>query len=153
MKRIVVWLNIAAITLALTACGKTPPPPVAPPPSAGDPHLAEQTALEKGMMDFSNVLVIRLQSEGKRIEVTSVLPAIVAETSLAGQTAKTIFRVNEKSDGLILFSRDLPNGKSSRTEMTLAELEQKKSFSFPVVQPDATLKERAFTLEKIIRRP
>ncbi len=151
MKRVVVWLNIAAIALALTACGKTPPP-VAAPRGAGDPRLAEQTALEKGMMDFSNVLVIRLQSEGKRIEVTSVLPAIVAETLLAGKTAKTIFRVNEKGNGLILFSRDLPNGKSSRTEMTLAEREQKKSLSFPVVKPDTALKKRAFTLEKIIRR-
>ncbi len=151
MKRVVVWLNIAAIALALAACGKTPPP-VAAPRSAGDPRLAEQTALGKDMMDFSNVMMIRLQGEGKRIEVTSVLPAIVAETSPAGQTAKTIFRVNEKGNGLILFSRDLPNDKSSRTEMTLAELEQKKSFSFPVVQPDAALKERTFTLEKIIRR-
>jgi hypothetical protein len=143
---------MAVLAVALAACGKAPPPAVKA-PVAGDPHVAEQTALEKSTLDFSNLMVIRLQSDGKRVEITSVLPAVVAEAAVAGQSAKTIFRVNEKGSGLMLFSRDLPNGKSFRTELTLAELEQKKSFSFPVVQPDASLKERSFALEKIIRQP
>jgi hypothetical protein len=144
------WLNLAALCLLLAGCGKAPAPPA---PVSGDPHAAEQARMAAGTLDFSNVMVIRLQSEGQRVEVTSVLPAIVAEATLAGQSAQTIFRVNEKGSGLVLFSRDLPHGKSFRVELTLPDLEQKKSFSFPVVQPDASLKERAFALEKIIRQP
>jgi len=151
MKSVFLWLNMAAIALVLAACGKAPP--VVAPPVAGDPHAVEQATMEAGMLDFSNVVIIRLQIEGRRLEVTSVLPALVAEATVSGQTAKTIFRVNEKGTGMVLFSRDLLRGKSFRTELTLAELEQKKSFSFPVVQPDASLKERAFTLERIIRQP
>lgn len=153
MKRLSLLLNMFTLLLAVSACGKSPPPPVAVLPADGDPHLAEQAALELSSLDFSNLLIIRLQSEGKRLEVTSVLPATVAEASVSGQLAKTIFRVNEKGTGIILFSRDLLHGKSFRTELTIAELEQKKSFSFPVVQADASLKERAFALEKIIRHP
>ena len=148
MKRVVVWLNLAAAVMLLAACGKTPPPPV-----AGDPHAAEQAKMEAGGLSFANVMVVRLQSQGKRVEVTSILPATVAEATIGGQTAKTIFRVNEAGTGLVLFSRDLLNGKSFRTELTLAALEQQKSFSFPVVQPDAGLKERSFALETIIRQP
>ena len=147
------WLRVAAICLVLAGCGKAPPPPSARTPAAGDPHAAAQASMEAGTPDLSNVVIIRLQSEGQRVEVTSVLPAIVAEATLAGQSAKTIFRVNEKGAGLLLFSRDLPHGKSFRVDLSLSDLEQKKSFSFPVVQPDASLKERAFALEKIIRQP
>ncbi|MFA6544482.1 MAG: hypothetical protein WCS99_08655, partial [Limisphaerales bacterium] len=73
MKSVFLRLSMVAIALALTACGKTPPPVVAP-PVVGDPHAAEQATMEAGMLDFSNVIIIRLQSEGKRLEVTSVLP-------------------------------------------------------------------------------
>jgi predicted small lipoprotein YifL len=153
MKPVFLWMNMMLLALALAACGKAPSPPAVVTAAAGDPHAAEQAALETGTLDFSNLLIIRLQSEGKRLEVTSVLPAVVAETTVSGQSAKTIFRVNEKSTGIVLFSRDLPNGKSFRTELTIAELEQNKTFNFPVVQPDASLKERSFALEKIIRQP
>jgi hypothetical protein len=153
MKRFSLRLSVTTLLLALlVACGKSPPP-VVPAPSSGDPHAAEQLAMEQGAPDFANLLIIRLQSEGQRVEVTSVLPATIAEAGVSGQVAKTIFRVNEKGNGLLLFSRDLLNGKSFRTELSILELERKKSFSFPVVQPDASLKERTFALEKIIRKP
>ena len=151
MRRIFAGLITGGLLIVLGACGKSPTPPVVV--AAGDAHAAEQAAMEAGGMDFSNLLIIRLQSEGKRVEVTSVLPATVAQAIVSGQTAKTIFRVNEKGGGIVLFSRDLLNGKSIRTELSIADLEQKKSFSFPVVQPDASLKERSFALEKIIRQP
>lgn len=154
MKRFLLRLSVTTLLLTLlVACGKSPAPPVVPAPSSGDPHAAEQLAMEQGTPDFANLLIIRLQSEGQRVEVTSVLPATIAEAGVSGQAAKTIFRVNEKGNGLLLFSRDLLHGKSFRTELSLLELEQKKSFSFPVVQPDASLKERTFALEKIIRKP
>ena len=141
---------------ALPACDtekSNPPVSGAAAPTANDPHLAEQEALAKGTPDFSNLVVVRLQSDEKRVEVTSVLPAKVAEATVSGQSAKTIFRINAKGDGLVLFSRDLPNRKSFRTDLSLAELEQKKSFSFPVVQPDGSLSKHSFVLEKVVRQP
>ena len=154
MKRVSWWLNVVAPLLIFSvACGKSPPPAAVLPQTSGDPHATEQLAMEQGAPDFSNLLIIRLQSGGRRVEVTSVLPAVISEATVAGQAAKTIFRVNEGGNGIVLFSRDLPHGKSFRTELSLQELQQKGSFSFPVVQADASLKERSFALEKIIRQP
>ena len=106
--------------------------------------------MEKISMDFSHVIVVRLQDDGKRLEVASVMPRVVAQAQISGQQAKTIFRVNDARDGLVLFSRDLPNGKSYRTEMKFSELESKKGFAFPVVQADGSLREKQYTLEKIV---
>lgn len=150
MKHPFFWL-VSALLLSLVACGKTPP--ASPASVVGDPHAAEQAAMEKSTMDFSNLLIVRLQRNGQRLEVTSVLPAQVAEATVSGQSAKTIFRINEKGDGLLLFSRDLLNGRSFRTELSLADLEQKKGFSFPVVQGNGSLKEQTFSLERMIRQP
>ncbi len=139
---------LAALLAACQPPGSGGKPPL---PLANDPHLAMQQALEKGGIDLSNLVVVRLRNAGGRVEVTSVLPAMIAETTVRGQPAKTVFRVNPAGDGLILFSRDIFNGKSFRVDMSFAELEAKKGFAFPVVQPDGSLKEQSFTLEKILR--
>lgn len=147
------WL-VAAILLA--ACGPSgPPPQAAPPPAAGgaDPHAGLQAEMEKASMDFSSVVVVRLTWQGRRLEVASVMPTVVAETVRAGQQAKTIFRVSDRQDGLVLFSRDLPNGKSVRTELSFAQLKGGMQFSFPVVQPDAGLKDEKFVVEAIVEPP
>ena len=156
MNRLLAICLSLPLLAALTACDmpkNDSPPPGASATAASDPHLAEQEALAKGSPDLSNLVVVRLQSDGRRVEVTSVLPAKVAETTVSGQSAKTIFRINTKGDGLVLFSRDIPNKKSFRTDLSLAELEQKKSFSFPVVQPDGSLSKHSFVLEKVLRQP
>jgi len=101
-------------------------------------------------MDFNHVIVVRLQNGGKRLEVASIMPRVVADVQVSGQHAKTIFRINDTKDGLVLFSRDLRNGKSYRTEMTFSDLKDKKGFAFPVVQPDGSLEEKQYTLERIV---
>ena len=101
-------------------------------------------------MDFGHVVLVRLRTGGKRLEVASIMPTVVAEAQLAGQSAKTIFRVNDTTDGLVLFSRDLLNGSSYRTEMKFPDLKTKKGFSFPIVQADGSLREKQYTLEKIV---
>lgn len=118
---------------------------------ANDPHARQQAEMEKGTPDFSQVLSVRLMSEGKRVEVTSVLPTVVAGITLLGQPTKTIFRVNDARDGLILFSRDLLKDSSHRTEIKFAELEREKGFAFPIVQADGNLKEQKFELDRIVR--
>ena len=140
------------LALALTACERSGSPPVQPPktPEAKDPHAQTQAEMEKASMDFSNVVSVRLKSEGKRVEVVSVMPAVIAEARVFGRPAKTIFRVNNAGDALVLFSRDLPHAKSFRTEIKFADLESKKGFAFPVVQTDGSLREKKFEFEKII---
>jgi hypothetical protein len=145
MKLRILWLPLFA--LALAACNRTEVPPAAALPDA---HLTLQQEMEKATMDFSRVVVVRLTSEGKRVEVTSVMPAVIAEAQVSGQSAKTIFRVNDAGNALVMFSRDVPHNTSNRTEISFAELERKKGVVFPVVVADGSLKEREFALEKIV---
>lgn len=146
-------LALVLLAAGLCACGRSESPPGSAAVAGSDPHLLLQQEMESGTMDFSKVTIVRLQREGKRLEVASVMPTEVARTSLAGNEAKTIFRINDRGDALVLFSRDLPNARSYKTELSLAKLAANKSFAFPVVQPDGRLSEHTFTLEKIITPP
>lgn len=142
-------LLCVALLAALAGCDK--PASVQPPAEKIDAHAKMQAELEAGTPEFSHVVSVRLSGEGKRVEVSSVLPITIAEATLSGQSAKTIFRVNPAGDALILFSRDLQKGSSFRTEIKFSELESKKGFAFPVVQPDGSLREQRFELERIAR--
>lgn len=126
-------------------------PASVPPAAVGDVHAQLQAEMENVAPDLGNVVSVRLSAQGKRVEVTSVLPTVIAETTLSGQSAKTIFRVNPDGDGLILFSRDLLKSSSFRTEIKFSELESKKGFAFAIVQPDGSLREQHFELDKIVR--
>ena len=114
-----------------------------------DAHTKAQREMENSVMSSAKIVIVRLQSEGKRVEVTSIFPAEIAEAKVKGEVAKTIFRVNDTGDGLVLYSRDLAKGSSFRTELKFADLESKNGFIFPVVQPDGSLKERSYSLEQI----
>ena len=132
--------------ILLNACSPSPRPARK---AANDAHTKAQREMESALMSSSRIVIVRLQSEGKRVEVTSILPAEIAEAKVKGEVAKTIFRVNDAGDGLVLFSRDLEKGSSYRTELKFAELERSRGFVFPVLQPDGSLKERSFALELI----
>jgi len=140
-------LGVALLAM-LVGCNK---PASVPPVAVNDAHAKMQAEMESGSPDFGNVVTVRLREQGRRVEVTSVLPAVIASATLNGQSTKTIFRVNAASDGLILFSRDLLKGSSYRTEIKFSELESKKSFAFAIVQPDGSLLEQHFELEALIR--
>ncbi len=138
---------LAALAAAMLAgCNYGPAPRAKKGP---DPHAMQQEDMERSVMASPQVVIVRLQSEGKRVEVTSILPADIAEAKVKGEVAKTIFRVNNTGDGLVLFSRDLAKSTSYRTELKFSELKAKKGFVFPVVQPDGSLKDRSFSLEQI----
>lgn len=142
-------LQLLILLAALAGCKPGDNAHVAAPVEAG-PHLQIQMEMEKGAPDFSRVVVVRLTSGGKRVEVTSILPAVIAEAQVSGQPAKTIFRVNDAGTGLVMFSRDVPHNTSNRTEASFDELERNKGVVFPVVEADGSLKERKFVLEKIV---
>jgi hypothetical protein len=143
---------LVVLVAMLAACGRSEPTPGLS-GNVVDPHLQLQNEMEHGAMDFSRVTIVRLQRDGKRLEVASVMPTVVAQTTLAGNEAKTIFRVNDRGDALVLFSRDVPNGRSYKTELSFSKLAPNQSFAFPVVQPDGKLTEYTFTVEKIISPP
>jgi len=136
----------------MTGCGNPSGTSGTQPAAAvkNDPHAVEQAAMEQATLDFSRVVVVRLKKDGKRLEVTSIMPLVVAETLVSGQPAKTVFRLSQAGDGLVMFSRDLPKGASFRIEIRFDELRQKKAFTFPVVQKDGSLLENRFELEQII---
>lgn len=150
MRKLFRIFALLLMVASLGACQKSDTPAAPPPVMAGDPHVLMQAEMEKASMDFSRVVVVRLTHEGKRVEVTSIMPATISQAQVAGQPAKTIFAVNAAGNGLILFSRDILKSSSFRTEMQFAELESKKGFKFPVVQADGSLQERAYALEKIV---
>jgi hypothetical protein len=146
------WLALAltaALVGGLGGCGRSD----APATPKMDPHLLLQQQMEKGSMDFSRVTTVRLLRDGKRLEVISVSPTLVARATVAGEEAKTLFAINERVDALVLFSRDIPGTRSVKTEMPLSQLKSKPSFVFPVVQADGRLKEESFSVEKIIEPP
>lgn len=144
------WIAFLLATSLLVACGKSDQTPSRLATKADDPFAVQQAEMEKAVMDFSRVVVVRLKQDGKRVEVTSIMPLVVSEAKVSGQPAKTIFRVNAAGDGLVLFSRDILKGSAFRTEIKFSELQGKEALSFPVVQPNGSLQEHSFELEKII---
>lgn len=144
-------VGIAALALCAVlqaGCGREQPPAEA---RKIDPHLQLQLDMEKGTMDLSRVLIIRLTLAGKRLEVTSLTPTVVAEAQVAGQPAKTLFKVNDQKDLFLLFSRDAQKNASVTTTMAIDKLGPGTKFSFPVVQPDGSLKKEEFTVERVLR--
>lgn len=144
------WI-VGAISLAAFAagCGRQD----SPPGPALDPHRILQQEIEKGTMDFNRVVTVRLRREGKRLEVVSVNPTLVARAMVGGEEAKTLFRINDRGDALVLFSRDVPGSRSLKTEIPFSQLGEKQNFSFPVVQNDGRLKEESFAFEQIVQPP
>lgn len=139
-----------SILFVLTGChpADAPDSPLA---SLPDAHLVEQDELAKRALDLSHIVVVRLLSEGKRLEVSSLLPVVIAQTEVSGQAYKTIFSINKSGDTLVLFSRDFEKKSSYKTVIKFDVLERKEEFVFPVVQADGSLKEVSFKLSKIIK--
>lgn len=137
---------LAALGLTLAGCG----PAAGPSPATPDAHAQLQAAMEQVGANPA-IVVVRLQHEGRRMEVSSIFPMVLAEATVGGQVAKTIFRVSDASDALVMFSRDLPGKKSLKTELAFAQLGAGQSFSFPVVQADGSLKESQFSFERVVK--
>jgi hypothetical protein len=142
------WLFLLAFLLA--GCKPSEVPPQSVQPVVGNVHLQRQQEMEKASMDFSRVVSVRLNSEGKRLEVTSIMPMILAEVRVKDVQAKTIFRVNDAGNKLQMFSLDSLNGSSIFTEVDFAELEMKKGVTFAVLDAEGRLQNRTFALEKIV---
>lgn len=137
------------LALVLAGCGPAAGP-AGPAVPAPDAHVQLQAAMEQAGANPA-IVVVRLQYEGRRIEVSSIFPIVLAEAAVGGQVAKTIFRVSDAGDALVMFSRDLPGRKSLRTELAFAQLSAGQLLSFPIVQADGSLKESKFTFERVVK--
>lgn len=144
--RIVV--SVTGLLFAFAACDRGPSVPGTQ--LAIDAAQKAQAEMEAASMDFSRLISVRLQHDGRRLEVVSIAPAVIGEGRVGGEVAKTIFRVDADGGKLVLFSRDVFGAGVVRTEIPLTQLEPKRLFNFPVVQPDGRLRDSAFAVEKII---
>lgn len=111
---------------------------------------ATRTVVSQSSMDLSKVLILRLQSDGQRIEVTSLAPAIIGAAKSGLPGARTLFSFTPERDKLRLFGQNVPEFKAFYEEIPVAELQPGRRFRFPVVQDDGSVKEQDFTVEKII---
>jgi hypothetical protein len=111
---------------------------------------ATRTAVSKSSLDLSKVLILRLQSNGKRIEVTSLAPSTIGAATNGLPGARTLFNFTPERDKLRLFGQNVSEFKGFYQEIPVSELQPGKRFRFPVVQDDGSVKEQEFTVEKLI---
>jgi len=123
-------------------------------------HIADQAealALQRQLgssrnFDLSRVTVARLKVDGEPIEVTSLLPALIARSAKGSATAVTIFVFTRALDRLILFTRGGNGGGAYRLDLPVANWQPGDPVQFPVANADGTLAERRVELVKFIVR-
>ena len=111
---------------------------------------ATRTTVSKPNLDFSKVIILRLQLNGQRVEVTNIGPSTIGAAKDGPPGARTIFTFTPNSDRLVLFGQNVPEFKGFYQEIPIADLQPGKSMRFPVVQDDGSVKEQEFTVEKLI---
>jgi hypothetical protein len=113
---------------------------------------ATRTAVNKSTLDLSKIIVLRLQLDGKRVEVASLGPSIVGAADGGPPGARTVFAFTQARDKLVLFGQNVPEFLGFHQEIPIGELQPGKRFRFPVVQEDGSVKEQEFTVEALISR-
>lgn len=111
---------------------------------------ATRTAVNKGALDMSKVIILRLQREGKRVEVSTIAPSVVGAAKDGPPGARTVFAFSPERDKLVLFGQNVPEFKGFYQEIPVSELQPGKRFRFPVVQEDGSVREQEFTVENLI---
>ena len=134
------------IGLGLSACATTEWRTITDPAEIA----ATRTTASKVNPDFSKLLILRLQRDGQRVEVTTLAPTIVGAAKDGPPGARTLFTFTPERDKLVLFGQNVPEFKGFYQEIPFAELQPGKRFSFPVVQENGSVKEQEFTVEKEI---
>ena len=111
---------------------------------------ATRATVGKPGLDLSRVIMLRLQRDGQRVEVTSIGPAVIGAAKNGPPGARTYFTFSPERDKLILFGQNVPEFKGFYQEIPFAELQPGKRFRFPVVEDDGSVREQEFTVEKVI---
>lgn len=146
MKRILVILVMA---FAVTACVKSKQPvadqtiaPVVKKKEAvvisrsadslsSDAAAARQSQLmNAGPGDVKNIVVARLEVDGKAVDIASIAPVVFARDG----GGVTVFAFTGSKDRLTLFSRDPDDGSGHELSLSIQELKEKPRLRFPVLQ-------------------
>lgn len=143
-RTLIVGLLAALLSVAVQAA----PPMV----RIDDPEeaLALQQVLRKSQApNLAAVVVARFRMGEEPLEVTSLMPAIVAQAREAPTPALTVFRFSDSRDTLTLFTRDASTGAAYRLDLSRPELESGMTLEFPVVNEDGTVTYQSLQLVKL----
>ena len=106
--------------------------------------------LNKPSLALSKVTIVRLRDNGKRVEFTSIGPAVIGAEKNGPPAAKTLFTFSEDAANVILFSQDVKGWKAFRKEIPVSQLVPGFIFHFPVVQEDGELVVQTYQVEQVI---
>jgi hypothetical protein len=111
-----------------------------------------QNELGTPTFDLTRVVVVRLTVDNERREVTSIMPVVFAETLVPDGPAKTILRVEQKTDTLILFTRDPREKVAYRVEIPVKDRSARPTTEFPVIDATGKVTKRKIVVENIFAR-
>ena len=111
-----------------------------------------QQELGTPSFDLSRVVVVRLTIDNERREVTSIMPVVFSETLVPDGPAKTILRVEQKTDTLILFTRDPREKVAYRTEIPVKDRTARPAIEFPVIDATGRVTKRKIVVENVFAR-
>lgn len=115
-------------------------------------QIAEyRNEVSKPNLNFTDVFIIRMRDEkNKRVEVTSIGPAVISAQKGGAPAAKTTFAITPKRDALILYTQDVPHMQAFRKVIPAAEILPGMTFRFLIVQESGEIREQPFTIEQTI---
>ena len=140
---------VLAATLLLGACSSPDGPLVL---KDHDKILETQEQMGTATFDLSRVVVVRLRIDGEIREVTSILPMIVGQSVGPEGLARTIFRVEQKTDTLTLFTRDAQNKIAYRVDIGVNDRQARPSVMFPVLDAAGRAVQRKISVEAVFAK-
>ena len=135
-RQVLATLLIGAFGVALAAgagAASLEPERVAP-AEAADMQAA---LLETPKFDLSLFLLTRLTVDGRRVEVTSLGPTLVADDLRGAHWAVSLLAYTPDKSALVLFSRDPESGVGYRLTIPVADLTEGMELGFPVLKNGA----------------
>lgn len=114
-----------------------------------DKIIAAQKELERPAFITNPALIVRLDVDGKRIDVSSLVPTEIVIERAKGN--RTIFNLSDRKN-LVLFTRDGRNIKGYKLVVPIAELVPGKTIVFPVVQEPGEAVEKQLKVLQVIEK-
>lgn len=141
-------IALAAAAAMLAACSTDGPMVM----KDHDKIIATQNELGTATFDLSRVVVVRLKIDEQTREVNSLLPVIVAEANMPDGVARTIFRVDQKTDTLTLFTRDGQSKVAYRADIPVKDVSARPSVMFPVLDKAGAAVLRKISVEAVFAK-
>ena len=114
--------------------------------------VAMQDELSHAGFDLTRVVVVRLKIDEQRREITSLMPVIYSDVPTPEGSAKTIFRIEQKTDTLTLFTRDPKDRLAYRVDVPVKDPAARPSLVFPVLDKSGNAIKRTISVEAVFAR-